>query len=356
MNSSPQSNLSRRVSDELLPRVRQPAQYIGREINQLVRDGDWQRAELRVAIAFPDTYAVGICHLGCQIIYWLCNQLPGVCAERVYCPWVDAERVMRDRRIGLFTWDTRQPVAQADILAVSIQHEMCYTNVLTLLDLAGIPLRASDRHETHPLVLAGGIQADNPEPLADFLDLVVIGDAEGSLPALLEAYRQLKRRPLPRREIIIELARRFEWLYAPALYDVSYNPDGTIAQISPNTPGIAPTVLRCRTRDLEQAPLPEWPLLPYVQPAQDRISIEIMRGCPHRCRFCQVGYTRAPLALRSVQRIVEIAEQAWQATGHEQIGLLSLSSADYPHLKELAEQINRRFAARQVNISLPSLR
>lgn len=176
MTSHP--SLSDRVSRELLPAVATPGQYIGREINQLVRDGDWPAADVRVVVAFPDTYTIGMSHLGCQILYWLCNHTPGVCAERVYCPWIDAERRMRDRGIPLFTWDTRQPAAQADIFAVSLQYEMGFTNLLTLLDLADIPLRAADRDDRHPLVIAGGPQADNPEPVADFLDLVVIGDFE----------------------------------------------------------------------------------------------------------------------------------------------------------------------------------
>ncbi|MEE8169870.1 MAG: B12-binding domain-containing radical SAM protein, partial [Phycisphaerae bacterium] len=177
--------LADRISQDLLPYVRQPGQYIGREFNQLVRDGDWQSADVRVAVAFPDTYAIGMSHLGCQIIYWLCNHTPGVCAERVYCPWIDAEQRMRRVAIPLFTWDTRQPVASADILAVSLQYEMGFTNLLTLLDLAGIPMRSADRDDRHPLVIAGGPQADNPEPVADFLDLVVIGDGEESMASIL---------------------------------------------------------------------------------------------------------------------------------------------------------------------------
>lgn len=353
--------LRERVSEELLPRVTQPGQYIGGEWNQLVRPGDWERAEVRVAVAFPDAYSIGMSHLGCQIIYWLCNHLPGVCAERVYTPWLDAERVMRERSIPLFTWDTRQPAGSADIFAVSLQYEMGFTNLLTLLDLAGIPLHAAERDDRHPLVIAGGPQADNPEPVADFVDLVVIGDGEHSMAGIIEACRELKRQRASRREKIAELARRFDWIYAPSLYDVDYGPDGTIQTLKPGSlcpPGFTPRerIARCQTPDFETVAFPTRPLIPYTEVVHDRIAIEVMRGCPQRCRFCHAGYTKRPLGLRSVDRIVEIAEEAWRATGHDEIGLLSLSTADYPKLKELAERINDRFRDRRVNLSMPSLR
>jgi len=348
--------LPQRVSRHLLPFVSQPAQYIGGEINQLVRHGDWQRAELRLAIAFPDAYALGMSQLGCQIIYWLCNHLPGVCAERVYCPRLDAEQIMRHKKIELFTWDTRRPVAEADILAFSLQYELTYTNLLTMLDLAGIPLHTDQRTDSHPIVLAGGPGADNPEPLAQFIDLLVIGDAEPSLPPLLQAFKQLKNDRLPRNRIILELAKRFNWLYAPALYEVTYNNDRTINNVRPNHPDIPPTIHRCRTRDLDNAPFPVRPLLSHIQTVHDRINIEIMRGCPHQCRFCHAGYTKRPVTYRSPQKILDLAEQAWLATGHDEIGLLSLSTGDYPHLTHLAGRINQQFAPRHVNISVPSLR
>ncbi len=348
--------LPTRVTDELLPYVQQPGQYIGGEINQLVAPGDWQRADVRVAIAFPDTYAIGMSHLGCQIIYWLCNHTPGVCAERVYVPWIDAEQRMRHTRLPLFTWDTHQPVASADILGVSLQYEMAFTNVLTLLDLAGIPFRSADRDDSHPLVIAGGPQADNPEPLAGFLDLVVIGDGEESMGAILEAYKQMKAGGVRRRDMIRQMARRFEWGYAPALYDVGYHDDGTIRSVEPTDPELRRPIARCQTPDFESAAFPVRPLVPHVQVVHDRISIEIMRGCPQRCRFCHAGYTKRPLRWRSVDRILEIAEEAFSSTGMDELGLLSLSTADYPRLKELAERVNNRFSSRRVGISVPSLR
>ncbi len=353
--------LRERISEELLPHVRQPGQYIGGEWNQLVRPGDWDRAEVRVAVAFPDTYAIGMSHLGCRIIYWICNHTPGVCAERVYAPGLDAEQLMRRQGIPLFTWDTRQPVAGADIFAVSLQYELAFTNLLMMLDLAGIPLRSAERDDRHPLVIAGGPQADNPEPVADFLDLVVIGDGEPSMAAILGAYREMKRDGASRRDAVVELTRRFEWIYAPSLYGFDYNKDGTVAAVRASEAcpaGFVPPkrIVRCRATDLDSAAFPTRPLVPYTETVHDRISIEIMRGCPQRCRFCHAGYTKRPIGLRSVEKILEVAEEAWRATGYSEIGLLSLSSADYPHLGELAERINERFRDRHVNLSMPSLR
>ena len=406
------TTLRERISDELLPRVRQPAQYIGGEVNQLVEPGDWERADVRVVVAFPDAYTIGMSHLGCQILYWLCNHTPGVCAERTYAPWIDAEQVMRERAIPLFTWDTRQPVVDADILAISLQYELCFTTVLNMLDLAGIPLRHEERMngelriangETHrgpgasasrsvepvsdrrlradppaprsldapstrpsqfalrnsaewPLIIVGGPQADNPEPMAEFVDLVVIGDGEHSMAAILDAYKEYKRQGIPRREMVALLARRFPWCYAPNLYDVSYHDDGVIAGMIPKLPGLPTTIERCKTPDFETAPFPTRPLVPWVEVVHDRIAIEIMRGCPQVCRFCHAGYTKRPLHYRTPERILELAEEAYWATGQREIGLLSLSTADYPLLRELADKINARFAPRMVNLSFPSLR
>ncbi|MFQ5429469.1 MAG: TIGR03960 family B12-binding radical SAM protein [Phycisphaerae bacterium] len=348
--------LAKRISNELLPYVRQPGQYIGREVNQLPRDGDWERADVRVAVAFPDAYTIGMSHLGCQIIYWLCNHTPGVCAERVYSPWLDAEAVMRRRRLPLFTWDTRQPVSTADFFAVSLQYELGFTNLLAMLDLAGIPLRSSQRDDSHPLVIAGGPQADNPEPVAEFLDLVVIGDGEASMAAILDLYARLKSEGVGRRDMIAVMARSFSWVYAPSLYDVTYGPDGTIARVEPTVDGLPAQIERCQTPDFENAPFPVRPLVPYVEVVHDRMAIEVMRGCPQRCRFCHAGYTKRPVGVRSVEKILEIAEQQYRATGQSELGLLSLSTADYPHLRNLAEAVAERFDARHVNISMPSLR
>ena len=348
--------LSNTISKELLPFVEQPGQYIGGELNQLPREGDWARAELRVAVAFPDTYTIGMSHLGCQILYWLINHTPGCCAERVYCPRPDAETIMRRKGIELFTCDTRQAVSSADIFAVSLQYEMSFTCVLQLLDLANIPLRSEERDDSHPLVIAGGPQADNPEPVAAFLDLVVLGDGEASMASILDAYNEMKTGGMRRREMIREMARRFPWIYAPSLYEVAYKDDGTIRSMEPTEPGIPTNIQRCQTANLDDAPFPVKPLVPYVEVVHDRFAIEIMRGCPQRCRFCHAGYTKRPLRTRSVDRILTMAEEMYTATGMDEFGLLSLSTSDYPDLRELARRSNEQFAARKVNISMPSLR
>jgi radical SAM family uncharacterized protein len=350
------ADLRQRISTELLPCVLQPAQYIGGEINQLVHEGDWERAAVRVVLAFPDTYTLGMSHLGCQVLYWACNGMPGVVAERTYCPQPDAEARMRARQIPLFTWDTRQPVKDAHILGISLQYEMLYTNVLMLLDLAGIPRRAQDRDESHPLVIGGGPQADNPEPVAPFFDLIVNGDGEIAIISIAEKFRELKRAGATREEIVRALALCFPWLYAPSLYEVRYDPDGTVAAIQPTIAGLPSRILRCQTPDFERATVPTRPLVPHVQAVHERVSIEIMRGCPQRCRFCHAGHTKRPLRWRSVDRILSIAEQAWRATGFDEIGLLSLSTADYPHLRALADRVEAQFAHRHVSISVPSLR
>ena len=357
--TSEKRGLGSRVSEELLPFIKQPGQYIGREINQLVSDGDWDRADVRVVVAFPDAYTIGMSHLGCQIIYWLCNHTPGVCAERAYCPWIDAEARMRHQRLPLFTWDTRQPVGDADILAVSLQYELGFTNLLMMLDLAGIPLMASERDDSHPLVIAGGPQADNPEPVSAFVDLVVIGDGEESMAAILALYKELKASGVRRRAMIEIMARKFPWIYAPSMYEVSYNEDGTIRRMTSSLssdPTFIRPIERCQTPDFENAAFPTRPIVPFVEVVHDRMAIEVMRGCPQRCRFCHAGYTKRPVGVRSVAKILEIAEKQYWSTGNTELGLLSLSTADYPHLRELAGRVNEHFAGRHVNISMPSLR
>jgi len=346
--------LPEKISQILLPSVRVPAQYIGGEINEVKKEHGHDA--VTVALAFPDTYAVGMSYLGLAILYAALNAKPDIIAERVFCPALDAAEIMRKQGIPLFSWESRRPIDEFDIVGISLQHELAYSNVLYLLDLAGITFRAADRHEDEPLVVGGGPLADCCEVVADFFDLVILGDGEEALPHVVEAYRQLRRRRCTRRELLCELARRFKFVYVPQLYHCEYNADGTLAACAPTASDIPTCVQRAVVSDLDNAPFPTAPIVAHTQPVHDRISIEIMRGCPQRCAFCHAGHTRGPLRYRSVERIVELAWQSYLATGHDTVSLLSLSTSDYPHLAELVEKLYRRFAGRHVGISLPSLR
>ena len=346
--------MTKRVSEALLPSVQRPGQYIGGEINQIKKD--LLQCDVKVALAFPDTYSVGMSHLGLAILYEIVNSMENVAAERVYCPQRDAEKVMREKGIELFSWESREPVKKFDILGVSLQYELCCSNVLTILDLAGINLYANERGEDEPLVIGGGPMAETPEPLADYFDAFIVGDGEEALPAFIEAYRELRREGKQRAEMLQEMARRFEWLYVPSLYEVKYADDGRIAKFEPRFPDVRRVIKRAHVDDLENCPAVTRPLVANTEIVHERVAVEIMRGCPNRCRFCQAGYTRRPVRTRSVEKIVELAKEAIKNTGYDEVSLVSLSTSDYPKLAELIEQLNEEFAAGRVNVSLPSLR
>ncbi|MBN1844405.1 MAG: TIGR03960 family B12-binding radical SAM protein [Sedimentisphaerales bacterium] len=346
--------LASQVSRILLPRVEQPGQYLGGEINQIRKDH--RPGDVTVALAFPDTYAIGMSHLGLQILYEILNRMDGVIAERVFCPWVDAAAVMRQEGLELFSWETRRPVGRFDILGITLQHELSYSNVLYLLDLAGITFRAAERADDEPLVIGGGPLADSCEPVADFFDLVVLGDGEEALPALVQAYRRLLTSSATRRERLIELAREFSCVYVPQLYRCSYHADGTLQSCEPLVDGIPAKISRAQVADLDAAVFPIAPIVPFTESVHDRIAIEIMRGCPQRCAFCHAGHTRGAVRTRSIETILEIARRSYAATGHDTVSLLSLSTSDYPDLAELVRRVYGEFAGRHVGISLPSLR
>ena len=343
-----------KISSVLLGRVQAPAQYIGGEVNEIRKDP--KQVDTTVALAFPDTYAIGMSHLGSAILYAAVNQMPNVAAERVFCPWVDAERVMRDHGIGLFCWESRRGVRDCDILGITLQHELAYSNVLYLLDMGQITLRAADRGEGEPLVIAGGPIADCCEPVADFLDAVILGDGEEALPAVISAYRRLRKAHARRRELLLELAREFPYVYVPQFYHVEYAADGTVASCEPTEKGVRRCVERAVVEDLDAAVFCTEPIVAHTETVHDRIAIEIMRGCPQRCAFCHAGHTKGPVRCRSIERIVDLAWQGYLATGHDTLSLLSLSSSDYPDLSELVGSLRRKFEGRRVGISLPSLR
>lgn len=347
-------NLISLTTDNLLATVKTPAQYIGGEINQINKTP--KPGDVSVALAFPDTYTIGMSHLGLSILYAAVNAMPGAFAHRVFCPWIDAADTMKTHNIPLSSLETHTPIRQYDILAITLQHELAYTNILYMLDLAGITFIAVDRHDDEPLVIGGGPMADCCEPVADFFDLVVLGDGEEALPALIEAYQVIRKQKPTRRELLCELARRFPFVYVPQLYDCQYNHDGTLNSCTPITSDIPTCVTRAAVDDLDAAIFPVAPIVSHTETVHDRIAIEVMRGCPHRCAFCHAGHTKGRVRYRSIDKILDIAQKSYSATGHDTISLLSLSTSDYPHLDQLLGKLYDQFQNCRVGISLPSLR
>jgi radical SAM family uncharacterized protein len=340
----------------LLNRVQTPAQYIGGELHSVVKDHAKVRGKL--CLAFPDLYTLGMSHHGLQVLYTIMNSDPQWACERVFTPWVDFEPLLRANGLPLYSLETFTPLNEFDLVGFSLQYEICYTNVLTMLDLGGIPLHASNRTLDHPLVIAGGPGAQNPEVLAPFIDLFVIGDGEESLPWIMERWMTLKERGgLSRTEMLAQLVGATTWAYAPCFYEPEYHGDGTLAALH-RTRGDVPREIGACTidQDLNDIPLPTRPVVPYVDTPHDRIAIEIMRGCPWQCRFCQSTVIKRPLRVRSVETIVQAALESYRNTGHNEISLLSLSTSDYPYFEELVKRMHDVFTPLGVNISLPSLR
>ena len=336
-----------------LPFVQTPGQYVGGEWNMARKDPS--AVALRFCLAFPDTYGVGMSHEGLQVLYGVLNARDDVYAERAFAPWGDMEERLRAREIPLCSIETRTPLREFDVIGFSLQYEMCLTNVLNMLELGGIPLLASERRADDPIIVAGGPCAYNPEPMADFVDLFVIGDGEERILDLADACIALKReRPDTRDELLCRLIERVPNSYAPALYETDANQPVRPRSGLPVEP---PTIIEpAVVADLDAAFAPERPIVPFVEAVHDRISIEIMRGCGRGCRFCRAGMTRRPVRRRSVERIVSLCEAQYAATGHSAISLSSLSSSDYPELPRLLRELTARFSERKVSVSLPSLR
>ena len=341
------------VVSTVLPRVRTPAQYVGGELNSIVKDHRDVRG--KVCLAFPDTYALGMSHHGLQVLYSLMNALDWAC-ERVFTPLPDFEAALRERSLPLYSLETFTPLNQFDVIGFSLQYEICYTNVLTMLDLGGIPLHAEDRADDDTLVIAGGPGGQNPELLAPFIDLFVIGDGEPSLPVVCEMWRELKGSGLSREEKLARIAASVSWAYVPRFYQPIAGEDGTIIEIRRLRDDVPESIRPCVIADLEGTPLPVRPIVPFVETAHDRIAIEIMRGCPWQCRFCQSTVIKRPLRYRTVETIVQAALESYQNTGYDEISLLSLSTSDYPHFEELVTRMSEVFTPLGVKISLPSLR
>ena len=341
------------LSDDILLNIEKPARYIGGEVNSVMKDND--KVDIRFAMCFPDVYEIGMSHLGIQILYDMFNRREDTWCERVYSPWLDLDKVLREKNIPLFALESQDPVRDFDFLGITIQFEMCYTNILQILDLSHIPLHAADRTEADPIVIGGGPCAYNPEPLAEFFDIFYIGEGETVYDELLDTYKAWKKSGGSRKDFLRQAAR-IEGLYVPQFYDATYNEDGTIAAFTPNDPCAPSKVRKQVVMDVTDAPYPMKPVVPYIKATQDRVVLEIQRGCIRGCRFCQAGMIYRPTRERSVETLKEYARTMLKNTGHEEISLSSLSSSDYSKLNELVTFLIEEFKDRGINISLPSLR
>ncbi len=341
------------LPDEILLSIQQPARYIGGEVNMCVKDP--KNVEIRFAMCFPDVYEIGMSHLGIQILYDMFNRREDTYCERVYSPWTDLDKIMREQQIPLFSLESQEPIKDFDFLGITLQYEMCYTNILQILDLSQIPLHSRDRGEEFPIVIGGGPCAYNPEPLAEFFDLFYIGEGETVYGQLLDSYIENKKRGKGRQEFL-EAAAEIPGIYVPSFYNVTYNSDGTIQGFKPNNPHAKSKVTKELVVNMDSAPYIEKPLVPFQKVTQDRVVLEIQRGCIRGCRFCQAGNVYRPLREHSLEYLKRHATQLLDSTGHEEISLSSLSSSDYSRLPELVDFLIDYCSSRQINISLPSLR
>jgi len=327
--------LYERVEGEFLPFVRRPGRYIGGEINQIKKD--LKSCQLTVALCFPDVYEVAMSYMGLAILYDIVNKIEGMAAERVFAPWVDAEKILREKKIPLFSLESKATLVSFDIVGFCLTNELCYSNVLNMLELGGINIRSINRGEEEPLVIAGGGMANCCEPMAEFIDLFVLGEGEEAVVELVQLIKDMKKTGGTKKEILSKIAQTFDWAYVPASY-------------------AGRKIRNAVVEDFDNVAVPLYPIVPFTEAVHERVSVEIMRGCPGRCRFCQASFCRRPIRYRSIEKIIDIAKSCYHSTGFDTVSLLSLSSADYPNLEELVSGLHKYFSDKHVGLSLPSLR